>query len=252
MIKQFIGFTNKYYTLWTMTEDFKPLGNGRTYVVQHFTYIQNISMDRETAFKKYPGVEYMEGLRGKSHSFDYENEVWDNVDTFRFGKYQYSKIDEINDLDYTAWYWEQIYGDHREYVSEYLKNHGYEIRTHNWISYDGMEKTNEYLMSPEDLEIEREDIKNYNITKEKVQNNEVLTFVPNMNLTDEGEYRDGNIIYHFPEVKENYYNDWIYYTPVLKGKAKRFKNRTVIVKSYSFEEKTDYILVNVNDFEIVK
>ena len=253
MVITAIGFANKYYTLWQISEETRPLGNGRSYVITHYTYVKNISFDKETALAKYPGAILDENLRGMTASWDSApKEIWDNVDTFRFGKYAYTKITDNTDTKYIAWYWEQVSDEHKDFVKEVLKSRGYEVRTHNWISYDGTEKTNEYLISPEDLEIEREDIKNYNIIKEKVQNNEVLTFVPNMNLTDEGEYRDGNILYHFPEVKENYYNDWVYYTPVLKGKAKRFKNRTVIVKSYSFEEKTGYILVNVNDFEIVK
>lgn len=247
-----IGFTNKYYTLWEVTEDTHDLGNGRTYVITHFVYIKNISFDKDKAFKAYPGVVFDESLRGKTTSFNTEKEVWTNVDTFRFGKYQGMKIEEVNDINYTEWYWNQVCNEHRNFVSEYLKKNGYEVRTSTWTSYEGQENTSEYLMSPEALEIEKEDIKNYNITKEKVQNNETLTFVPDMNLTDEGEYRDGNILYHFPEVKENYYNGWLYYTPVLKGKAKRFKNRTVTIKSYTFEEKTGYILVNVIDFEITK
>ena len=27
-----IGFTNKYYTLWEISEETKPLGNGRSYI----------------------------------------------------------------------------------------------------------------------------------------------------------------------------------------------------------------------------
>lgn len=247
-----IGFTNKYYTLWEVTEETKDLHNGRSIHIVHNVYIKNISFDREKAFAAYPGVEFSEDLRGHSSSFDRPEIIWTGVDTFRFGKYDGQKIEEINDIKYTAWYWNQIWDKHRDFVSEYLKKNGYEVRTRTWTTYEGQEQTDEYLMSPEDLEIEKEDIKNYNITKEKVQNNEILTFVPDMNLTDEGEYREGNILYHFPEIKENYYNGWTYYTPVLNGKAKRFKNRTVTVKSYSFEEKTGYILVNVIDFEINK
>ena len=252
MTKQFIGFTNKYYTLWSMTEDFKPLGNGHSYVVQHFTYIQNISMDRETAFKKFPGVEYMEGLRGKSHSFDYKKEVWDNVDTFRFGKYKYEKIESVNDLNYTAWYWDQVYAEHKDFVSEFLKKNGYEVRTHTWISYDGTEKTDEYLMSPEALEEEKKNIAAVNATIEKCKNNESFEFIPEYNLDEMGDYRDGDIIFHFAEIKENYYQGYTYYLPILNGKAKRFKNKNIKVTKYSYSVNNRIVTINVEDFEIMK
>lgn len=28
-----IGFANKFYTLWSITEETKPLGNGRNYII---------------------------------------------------------------------------------------------------------------------------------------------------------------------------------------------------------------------------
>ena len=40
-----IGFANKFYTLWNITEETKSLGNGCNYVVTHYTYIKNISFD---------------------------------------------------------------------------------------------------------------------------------------------------------------------------------------------------------------
>ena len=43
-----IGFANKFYTLWNITEETKSLGNGCNYVVTHYTYIKNISFDKET------------------------------------------------------------------------------------------------------------------------------------------------------------------------------------------------------------
>ena len=51
-----IGFANKYYTLWQISEETKPLGNGRSMVVTHYTYVKNISFDKETALAKYPGA----------------------------------------------------------------------------------------------------------------------------------------------------------------------------------------------------
>ena len=80
-----IGFTNKYYTLWEIWEEHRPLGNGRSYVITHYNYIKNISFDRETAISKYPELPIDETLRGHTRSWNSTKEVWDNVDTFRRG-----------------------------------------------------------------------------------------------------------------------------------------------------------------------
>ena len=53
---QAIGFANKFYTLWTITDECKSLGNGRIYKVTHYCYIKNISMDKGTAITKYPNA----------------------------------------------------------------------------------------------------------------------------------------------------------------------------------------------------
>lgn len=103
-----IGFANKFYTLWNITEETKPLGNGRSYMITHHTFIKNISFDKEIALAKYPEAIFDENLRGKTASWNTTKEVWDNVDTFRFGKYNGQKINEVNDLGYTEWYWDQV------------------------------------------------------------------------------------------------------------------------------------------------
>ena len=156
MIITAIGFANKFYTLWQISEETKPLGNGRSYVITHYTYVKNISFDKETALAKYPGATLNENLRGMTRSWDSApKEVWDNVDTFRFGKYTYTKIADNTDTNYLEWYWNQVYADHKEYVGSVLKSRGYEIRTRTWKTYEGYDHTDEYLMSPEALENER-------------------------------------------------------------------------------------------------
>ena len=65
-----IGFANKFYTLWQISEETKPLGNGRSYVITHYTYVKNISFDKETALAKYPGATLNENLRGMTRSWD--------------------------------------------------------------------------------------------------------------------------------------------------------------------------------------
>ena len=110
-----IGFANKFYTLWEVTEETRDLGNGRSYLITHYTYIKNISFDKETALSKYPGISIDENLKGHTESWSSKKEIWDNVNTFRFGKYAYKNIEEVNDVSYTEWYWANI--DYNSYYN---------------------------------------------------------------------------------------------------------------------------------------
>ena len=173
-----IGFANKFYTLWQITEDTKPLGNGHSYVTTHYNYIKNISFDKETALTKYPGAILDESLRGKTTSWESQKEVWDNVDTFRFGKYSYMKITEVDNTNYIEWYWNQVYGEHKTYVGEVLKSRGYEIRSWESELEDGRKLANQYLVSPEELELERIHNDELKMMIEKCKNNEMFEFIP--------------------------------------------------------------------------
>lgn len=241
-----IGFANKFYTLWNITEETRPLGNGCNYVVTHYTYIKNISFDKETALAKYPNATLDENLRGKTASWSSQpKEVWDNVNCFRFGKYKYQVIDST-DVNYLEWYWDQLpLGVHKDYVSSYLEGLGYEIRS--WG--DG----HQYLMSPEALENERlEEIEKNKVLAELAKN-EPLNICIDHNPNYEGNCRIGDVIYHFQQVHENYYQGYDYYLPVLNGKQKRIKNKNLVIKNFTYRtEDNGLITVEILDFEIKK
>lgn len=247
-----IGFTNKYYTLWEITEDTKDLGNGCKQVITHFRYIQNLSFSKEEALKKCPGLKIDEQLRGKTQSWSTEKEVWDNVDTFRFGKYKYEKIANNHDNNYLEWYWDNVYAEHRCYVADVLKSRGYEVRA--WISTDenGQKLAHQYLMSPEALDNERKEIEALDSVRTLLKNNEPIILNTEYNPNEDGELREGDVIYKFAEVKENYYRGFYYYLPVLNGKAKRIKNKDVKITKYTYEDNDTSININIIDFEIMK
>ena len=243
-----IGFANKFYTLWNISEENRPLGNGHNYIVTHYTYVKNISFDKETAMAKYPDAVFDENLKGMTKSWNTQKEVWDNVDTFRFGKYKYEKIDD-SDLNYLAWYWDNIDGEHREYVGKILEANGYEIRS--WKStYNNSE--NFYLVSPEELEMERKNNEALNEIETKLNNSETIEFIPEYNPDDEGNCRIGDVIYHFNEVKENWYNGFTYYLPVVNGKQKRIKNKKLTVTKYTYSRTENVITINIEEFIINK
>ena len=250
MVITAIGFANKYYTLWQISEETKPLGNGRSYVITHYTYVKNISFDKETALAKYPGATLNENLRGMTSSWDSKpKEVWDNVDTFRFGKYAYTKIADNTDINYLEWYWNQIDGDHKEYVGKILKANGYEIRS--WKStYNNSE--NFYLVSPEELKTERKNNEALNEIETKLNNGETIEFISEYNPDSEGDCRIGDVIYHFNEVKENWYNGFDYYLPVVNGKQKRIKNKKLTITKYTYSRTKNVITINIEEFIINK
>ena len=244
---QAIGFANKFYTLWHIIEESKPLGNGRTYVVTHYNYIKNISMNKEIALSKYPNATLDETLRGMSKSWSSKPMIiWDNIDTFRFGKYQFDKIDNAWDTNYIVWYWNNVdNGDHKDYVGKVLESRGYEIR--EWST------GNKYLVSPEELEAEKaREIENNKILNLLIKN-EPFEINLDRNPDYNGDCRIDDVIYNFPEVKENYYQGYEYYLPVLNGKAKRIKNKNLVIKNYTYNvEKTGVITIKILDFEIKK
>ena len=246
-----IGFANKFYTLWSITEETKPLGNGHSYIVTHYNYIKNISFDKETAMAKYPDAVFDENLRGMTRSWDTQKEVWDNVDTFRFGKYKYEKIDD-SDLNYLAWYWDNIDGEHREYVGKILEANGYEIRTNTYTDYYGETHTSTYLMTPELLEDERIKNAGKNEILSILENNNPIEITFDRNPDYNGDCEKDNIWFHFAEVKENYYNGFEYYLPVVNGKQKRIKNKNLVIKNYNYTNDNGKIVVNIIDFEIRK
>lgn len=247
-----IGFTNKFYTLWEITEETRPLGNGHNYVVTHYTYIKNISFDKETALAKYPNAIFDDSLRGKTRSWESTKEVWNNVDVYRFGKYKYEKIDN-RDLNYLAWYWNNIYEeDHKKFVEDILTANGYEIRTHTYTRYNGEVVSSKILMTPENLETERQNNEEFNKMLAELEAGNPINVFIEYNPDSEGYYTDGNINYHFQEVKENWYSGFTYYLPVLNGKAKRIKNKNIIIKKYTYTVNNKVINIEVLDFEIVK
>jgi hypothetical protein len=112
-MKPVIGFTNKYYTLWEVSNPYtKDYG---TYSVTKVdtNYLQNLSFSLDEALRKAKeryGIEVKvdEQLRGvcaRSFSTEVKREYNDSV--FLFGKYTGDSFEEITDVDYKLWYWRE-------------------------------------------------------------------------------------------------------------------------------------------------
>ena len=117
-----IGFAKKFYTLWEISENTVDLGHGHHRIYTVYTFAKNISFDKNTALAKYPEAEFNDELCGKTKSWTSEpQDIWDNVDIFRYGKYKYQTIETFKDTKYIAWYWGTTSCDHRNYISNILK-----------------------------------------------------------------------------------------------------------------------------------
>lgn len=243
MISQYkIGFANKFYTLWVMTQTNQYLGNGKTYIRTDYEFKKNISMTKEYAIKKYPGIEVDETLKGKTKSFSKEKYEWTEFDKFRFGKYEGLTFEEANDYNYLAWYYKEIgalYQDHKDFAKKVLEAHGYEI--------DG-----DIVMSPEDVRERKEMRERTQEFIEMAENGELIEFVPETNLSFDGLYRQEMVIFKFPEVKEMFYQGYEYYLPVVNGKTKRIKNKNVLVTEYTYKVVKDSLIIYIEKFEVAK
>lgn len=250
---QVIGFSNKYYTLWTITEEKVHYKNGVYRLVKNYTYVKNISFDKDKAFNAYPNASYDEELYGRRGSWRKTIKViWESVDTYRFGKYKYMKFDEVDDPNYLAWYWNHIEnGEHKDYISKVLTTHGYEIR--KWYTKIGkMKIENTYLVSPEEVRINNEKIERIDKLENKKNNNQPIELNITRNPNENGDYMDNDIRYHFQEVGENYYDGFCYYLPKLNGKQKRIKNKTILINDYTINRDDNDATIEILNFMVKK
>lgn len=235
-----IGFTNKYYTLWDVCHDVTHLDNGVVIEKTHCAYIKNISFDRDVAMSKYPGVEVDEDLRGHERSFSYTKEIYPD-DVFRFGRYRGNKFSDCHDYSYMSWYFTQTHVTAQEILKPILENNGYYIYKRNLDdSYDIMTIEEHNAMLRRDAE--RDELRKRIL--------ETMEFPINWNPDEKGYCYDvdSEMSIKFDEVKEYWYDGCPYYLPVLKGKAKRVKRKTIKITDYD----VDGDVINVHSFEVLK
>ena len=236
-----IGFANKFYTLWDVTSKVVESKYSKDTLVTN-TYIKNISMDIDKVKELYPGVEIDESLRGHSCTFEYTKKRKEiNTDKFNFGKYEGNLISECNDKNYLRWFFDNSDGERKQNVEERLVELGFVIK-------DDIIFTQEEITKQEQIE-------------RMLSNKEELEILFNRNLSIEfdssdkcyGVYRnEDDILFKFNDVKLNYYNGFEYGLPLVNGKAKRIKNKTIKIKDYKYEITKYDTIVEVLDFTIVK
>lgn len=243
-----IGFASSYYTLWEVVEGTRQIDATRRVEFTNYTYIKNISIDKAKVDEKYPNVPFDPDLQGSRESFCKENIIidWgDNVYTFRFGKYNGRRIDEVNDVKYTAWYYGCIYDEaHKDYVLSFLAPHGYEVIDNN-------------LRTAEEAKEIREDKATRDELVKKAEAGEEMEFLVETNPDYEGDFDFiGYARIAFKYVKECQYKGYPYYLPISgseDGKACRCKNKRIVATSYEVTWANKKIArIYIKEFKVIK
>lgn len=240
-----IGINNTFYVLWEVSNSIVVSGS-KKYDVTEYKYVKRISKSYDKVNKLYPGFTINDMLCNRHHSFRISHRIYDNIDTFRFGKYNGQLITDCKDFHYIEWYLNSEYNthqDHRDYIANYLEHNGYDTSKNSDGSY--------ILISPQKREGEIfSEIANYHASKD-LDNKDTLVILSTKNLDSHGYLKNNGIFYSFRNFKTYYYEGFIYALPIFKGKAKRIKNKKIIIDKFNYSINDKYeIVVDVMNFKI--
>lgn len=243
---QAIGFANKFYTLWSIDKEpvYTTDSNGKHWLTGYntrYTYHKNISFDLDKAKSLHPELEVQEDLRGKTTSWSTENKEDLCPNIMKFGKYYGADINDLieQDFQYVIWFCkDRGYSDNGRYAME-------------------LPKVKEHYKSIEDAENKL--IENRNNAFSKLLSSGFYEFVAERNLRIQEGFaylfindEDLCVTFKFEEgtFSENEYNGFTYGLPVINGKAKRMKGKTV---RFEFtEDKSEAYHVIVNNVILLK
>lgn len=238
---QAIGFTNKFFTLWSI--DTEPVyttdAYGKHWLTGYntsYTYHKNISFDWEKAKALYPTLEVKEDLRGKTNSWTTENKQDLCPQIMKFGKYYGKDINELleQDFQYLVWICENKgYSSNGKYAKNLPK-----VQEH----FNAIEDASNKLINDRNNAFEALlNVGSYKFIAErnlKINDGFAFIYVNEGDLCITFKFEQGTFSY-------NEYNGFAYGLPMVKGKAKRMKGKTV--KFEFTEDKTEVYQVIVNN-----
>lgn len=222
-----IGFATEFYTLWDVFIEpvFRTDAYGKHWHVSdktNFNYIQNVSKDFDKAVDKYPNVPIDDSLRGKTRSFSVGGGGLElsPVNIIWFGKYSGQDLNDVvkRDLKYVMWLLENANdGRMKEFIMTLteVQQELYRIESEKEAFFSSIPVLQNGAV---DIMIES------NPREYQIQSLNKVVFAMRASL---GE---GSFLYLIPEdvkyIAGSYkYPEW--YMPVLGGKAKRLKGKTV-------------------------
>ena len=246
-----IGFSKKYFTLWDVIEttEFEQVeGVNLPFKLISFNYIQNLSMDEEQAKRKaiFKNVENFEidfDLYGRNASFSKRQELFSKIPSnksffFEFGKHKGKQISLI-DVDYLFWYYQETLNVNAKAIL--LKN-GFVELNGQVVHYEHAQKISLRELVINEIEgkteLEVEVLSNIDFSSKRFRfaiKDEVF----------EGVYTD--------EIKTLEYKGFFYGMPLVKGKAKRIKNKKAKINIVKKRDgKFDAGVYEINQIEILK
>lgn len=248
---QCIGFANKFYTLWTITNEARYICDsyGKYWVSGYDTryeYHKNVSTSLDKVKEIYPDLSIDEELRGITRSFEKssKNDLCPNI--MKFGKYISHNLDELVDTDfgYVIWLCENSYSSNASYAKKLEK-----VQQH----YKSIEDSRNKILSDKDAMFSE-------FIKEGV-----YEFVAESNLRisqgEKGVYAyinydidiDGNELlvtfkFNLGSFSVSEYNGYQYGLPLVKGKSKRMKGKNCRVE-FTLDSTESYQVV-VNNISV--
>ena len=79
-----------------------------------------------------------------------------------------------------------------------------------------------------------------------------FNITPEKNLNENGCFKINKYIFKFQDTKLYWYEGFTYSLPIVNGKPKRIKNKTITIYKYTIENVDNKTIINVKDFYIPK
>jgi hypothetical protein len=224
-MKQVIGFTNKFYTLWTYDAEKVSIGQYNGYIKHNWHYIQNLSFDLKKAKAKYPNAEIDLQQRGDCSFTTFENYDQTPDEIMWFGQFKGGGIDIIPEK-YILWLLDNC--DDKARIIRHSKIARDIIAKREAESIAQEKRIAEIEALPNETEIEVLFERNLTIVGEYFGDDGIGEST--WRATHGAYYFDFNglsICLLFEDYKYMEYNEHPYGLPCIKGKAKRIKNKTL-------------------------
>ncbi|BBI90540.1 hypothetical protein HYO65_gp148 [Tenacibaculum phage PTm1] len=238
-----IGFSNKYFTLWDVCESTEYNSNGLPYKTTSYMYIQNLSIDKDSALNKAYNlgckskiVDYsLKGTKGWITKEKLYSDIPKHLAPFfMFGKYCDENIFDCTDYKYLYWYYSETNNIPAKKV---LLNNGYFEHNGDLLSeseYNKINKLNKIISNIGDTII--------------------ITCDRNLKVDDDynayGYFEvsdDIKLPFYFNDFKVYDYRGIEYALPTINGAGKRIKNKQLEIK---VSEVTSDVDIIVESFKI--
>lgn len=241
-----IGFKGKYYKLYEYKITYL-VDNGKKFKYEWYKFSKVISMNKEKTIKLYPDVPFDNFCNNRVYSNFYRRTLVIENDKFHCGQYAGKCFDMCDDYDYMMWFYNSCATEEqKENLKTILLNSS--SSKNNYMLVDNI------IVSKEKINEEKEKNNRKHKILEKLKKN--LPFIVNFtaNIHTDGTYFDDRlqIKIHFNKYKISHWKDFSYGLPIdNKGKAKRIKNKQILILKYEVNHynSLEDIIVNVQEWQ---